>query len=92
MATGAGLRPTAKAVERPPDPTVRAPALDPTDVAGVGDGFTAGLMRHSQRKRGVTDRPGLRNTAPALDPTDEREVETEHGGASEAPADERAGN
>ena len=41
----------------------------PFDVAGVGDGFTAGLLRHSQRKRGATDRPGLRNTAPALDPT-----------------------
>src|SRR5947209_5427382 len=27
---GAGLRPTAKAVDKPPDPTVRAPALDPT--------------------------------------------------------------
>src|SRR5262249_58097554 len=37
--------------------------------AGVGDGFTAGLLRHSQRKRGATDRPGLRSTAPALDPT-----------------------
>jgi hypothetical protein len=41
----------------------------PFEVAGVGDGFTAGLMRHSRRKRGATDRPGLRNTAPALDPT-----------------------
>ena len=30
MARGAGLRPPAKAVELPPDPTVRAPALDPT--------------------------------------------------------------
>ena len=30
MARGAGLRPTAKAVDEPPDPTVRAPALDPT--------------------------------------------------------------
>ena len=27
---GAGLRPTAKGVDEPPDPTVRAPALDPT--------------------------------------------------------------
>ena len=27
-------------------------------------------MRHSQRKRGAPDRPGLRSTAPALDPTD----------------------
>src|SRR3954452_20610819 len=69
VARGAGLRPTAKAVDEPPDPTVRAPALDPTDVAGVGDGLTAGLVRHSQRKRGATARPGLRGTAPALDPT-----------------------
>src|SRR3954468_21959120 len=30
VARGAGLRPTAKAVDKPPDPTVRAPALDPT--------------------------------------------------------------
>ena len=28
---GAGLRPTAKAMEEPPDPTVRARVLDPTD-------------------------------------------------------------
>ena len=27
---GAGLRPTAKAGDMPPDPTVRAPALNPT--------------------------------------------------------------
>ena len=27
---GAGLRPEAKAADEPPDPTVRAPALDPT--------------------------------------------------------------
>src|SRR3954447_22796292 len=27
---GAGLRPTPKGVDKPPDPTVRAPALDPT--------------------------------------------------------------
>jgi hypothetical protein len=38
-------------------------------VAGAGDGFTVGFVRHSQRKRGAPDRPGLRNTAPALDPT-----------------------
>jgi len=48
----------------------------PFDVAGVGDGFTAGLVRHSRRKRGATDRLGLRNTAPALDPTGERLGET----------------
>jgi hypothetical protein len=39
------------------------------DVAGAGNGFTVGLLRHSQRKRGETDRPDLRNTAPVLDPT-----------------------
>ena len=39
------------------------------DVAGAGDGFTVGLLRHSQRKRGETDRPDLRDTAPVLDPT-----------------------
>src|SRR5687768_16202991 len=41
----------------------------PFDVAGAGDGLTAGRMRHSQRKQGATAGPGLRSTAPALDPT-----------------------
>jgi len=41
----------------------------PFDVAGAGNGGTVGLVRHSQRKRGVTDRPDLRPTAPVLDPT-----------------------
>jgi hypothetical protein len=35
VARGAGLRPPAKAVELPPDPTARAPALDPTLGEGV---------------------------------------------------------
>jgi len=39
------------------------------DEAGAGNGPTAWLMRHSQRKRGATDRPDLRGTAPVLDPT-----------------------
>ena len=30
MTMGAGLRPKAKAADEPPDPTVRAPVLDPT--------------------------------------------------------------
>ena len=30
MAMGAGLRPIAKVVDKPPDPNVRAPVLDPT--------------------------------------------------------------
>jgi hypothetical protein len=41
----------------------------PFDVAGAGDGLTVGLVRHSQRKRGATDRPDLRGAAPVLDPT-----------------------
>ena len=39
------------------------------DVAGTGNGFTVGLLRHSQRKRGETARLDLRHTAPVLDPT-----------------------
>ena len=31
MAMGAGLRPKAKGLDEPPDPTVRAPVLDPTE-------------------------------------------------------------
>ena len=31
---GAGLRPKAKGLDKPPDPTVRAPVLDPT-VGGL---------------------------------------------------------
>jgi hypothetical protein len=34
MTMGAGLRPEAKAADKPPDPTVRAPALDPTEEGG----------------------------------------------------------
>ena len=36
------------------------------DVAGAGNQFTVRLVRHSQRKRGATARPNLRNTAPVL--------------------------
>ena len=35
---GAGLRPRAKVMDEPPDPTVRAPVLDPTDERGVETG------------------------------------------------------
>ena len=44
------------------------------DVAGAGNGLTVRLVRHSHRKRGETDRPRLRSTAPALDPTVVNEV------------------
>src|ERR1035441_573578 len=39
------------------------------DEAGTGNRLTVRTMRHSQRKRGATDRPNLRSTAPVLDPT-----------------------
>ena len=36
------------------------------DAAGTGNGFTVRLVRHSQRKRGATDRLNLWSTAPVL--------------------------
>ena len=38
-------------------------------MAGAGNGLTVGLVRHSQRKQGETDRLDLRSTASVLDPT-----------------------
>ena len=40
------------------------------DVAGAENQLTIRLMRHSQRKRGATDRSNLRSLASVLDPTD----------------------
>jgi len=40
------------------------------DVAGSENQLTIRLMRHSQRKRGATDRSNLRSLASVLDPTD----------------------
>src|SRR5437660_301385 len=42
------------------------------DAAGTGNRLTDRLVRHSQRKRGATDRSVLRGTAPVLDPTERR--------------------
>src|SRR6266853_1124273 len=42
---------------------------DGFEVAGAGTQLTVRLVRHSQRKRGETDRPNLRRMAPVLDPT-----------------------
>src|ERR1019366_8670469 len=42
---------------------------DGFEAAGAGNQFTVWLVRHSQRKRGATDRLNLRSTAPVLDPT-----------------------
>ena len=66
MTTGAGLGPIAKAVERPPDPTVGAPAFDPTDERGVETEHLPAprtrqegerLLRHRQTKGAESDRP-----------------------------------
>src|SRR6516165_8970260 len=42
---------------------------DGFDEAGAGNVLTVRLVRHSQRKRGATDRLNLRSIAPVLDPT-----------------------
>src|SRR5580700_3572315 len=42
---------------------------DGFEVAGAGTQLTVWLVRHSQRKRGETDRLNLRSMALALDPT-----------------------
>jgi hypothetical protein len=44
------------------------------DAAGIGTGSTVRLVRHSQRKRGATDRLNLRGTAPVLDPTEKAPI------------------
>jgi hypothetical protein len=44
------------------------------DAAGAETQLTIRLVRHSQRKRGATDRSDLRSMASALDPTCERPV------------------
>jgi hypothetical protein len=42
---------------------------DGFEVAGAGTQLTVRLVRHSERKRGETDRLSLRSMALALDPT-----------------------
>src|ERR1039458_9810749 len=39
------------------------------DEAGIGDGVTGRILRHSQRKQGAPARLDLRSPAPVLDPT-----------------------
>src|SRR4051812_36935112 len=56
---GAGLRPRAKAMDEPPDPTVRAPVLDPTG-GGEMEKVLPPVDRHCRSKR-----TPKRNPAPA---------------------------
>ena len=44
------------------------------DEAGVGNRLTIRLVRHSQRKRGATNRLNLRSGAPVLDPTRNKKI------------------
>ena len=60
------------------------------DVAGVGNVTMVAGLRSIAKAMESPPEPTV--CAPALDPTDERGVETEHDGDIEAPADERAGN
>ncbi len=46
VAMGAGLRSTTKGVEKPPDPKVRAPALDPTRGGAAGRPAVLPRWRH----------------------------------------------
>jgi hypothetical protein len=46
---------------------------DGFEVAGAGNQLTVRLVRHSQRKRGATDRRNLRSMALALDPTNKQD-------------------
>ena len=63
MAMGAGLRPTAKALEWPPDPTVRAPVLYPTSglehAGGVGMSQRVGSHRLADARLGHGQLAGL---------------------------------
>jgi hypothetical protein len=60
------------------------------DVAGAGNVTMVAGLRSLAKATELPPAPTVR--APALDPTDERDVETEYGPDNEAPADERAGN
>ena len=40
---GAGLRPIPKDVDKPPDPKVRAPVLDPTETGGLAETWVMGV-------------------------------------------------
>ena len=59
MTMGAGLRPEAKAEDEPPDPTVRAPVLDPTGrgrlekCPATGNSLAAYLTHTEARKATV---------------------------------------
>jgi hypothetical protein len=63
---GAGLRPEAKAEDEPPDPTVRAPVLDPTG-GGRMEKEAAGFL--SLRSRDRLTNSGTSRTSPAAYPT-----------------------
>lgn len=69
----AGLRSTTKVMELPPAPTVRAPALDPTDERGQETELSqTGLRRHGESR--VNSHRETKATAPVLDSTAPKSV------------------
>jgi hypothetical protein len=60
------------------------------DVAGTGNVTMVAGLRSFAKAMESPPEPNVR--APVPDPTDERDVETEHGQDNEAPEIERAGN
>src|SRR6266852_8642392 len=57
------------------------------DVAGAGNQLTVRIVRHSQRKRGATDRPDLRSNGTS--PRPYRGSDTEHNAVAVQRADVR---
>jgi hypothetical protein len=77
---GAGLRAAAKAAELPPDPTIGAPALDPTAERRLETELWEGLRhRHCAKAAGTSDSPFPTATAPVVDSTGEAQP-SERGG------------
>ena len=76
---GAGLRPKAKGLDKPPDPTVRAPVLDPTG---------GGLMEKGRNRFSVTaeanglTNPGARRSLASRLPYTVYRTTDPHGGSS----------
>jgi hypothetical protein len=64
----AGMRSIVKAMELPPAPTVRAPALDPTDERETGNRVRLNRIEAVMRKHPNSHREA-KATAPVLDST-----------------------
>ncbi len=72
VAVGAGLRPTTKGVEKPPDPKVRVPALDPAEVAGDGNRDRVNASEALSKETESNWSTSPKSQAPSPDPTSGR--------------------